>query len=144
MVLSPEVEPWWPEVKTAAMYWNNVLQESVFVFNVSQEDLLFDFDNINFIVIRAGPPGENPVTQVGYMPNTGQIVQAPIFLPPDVAHALRFRVVVHELGHALGLAHDPMDENSVMHPRALFGPFEVTERDRKILKDWYFTPESEE
>jgi len=141
LIVHPDLEPWWSEIYVAASFWNTTLQERLFVFDLSTADVLFNMENINFIYLQPGDPRQFPHTIVSYDGATGQIGSAPIFLPPNTSYRVRFRVVVHELGHAIGLDHDPDNEDSVMHPMAIFGPFEITPSDRAELKSWYFKPE---
>lgn len=46
-------------------------------------------------------------------------------------------VLMHELGHVLGLAHDKDDQNSLMFPRVLGQPMELRCDDRDLLRRMY-------
>lgn len=139
LVVHPDLKEWWYDVYVAAEYWNTMMRQRMFIFDVSVADIMFNRQNMTFIYIQPGDPAKNPYTRIIFDHATGEIQNAPIFLPPNVRYELRLRVAVHELGHAIGLAHDPGNDESVMHPYALFGPFEITKSDRASLASWYFS-----
>jgi predicted Zn-dependent protease len=64
-----------------------------------------------------------------------------VYVATDVVPGLTFlqlwRAIAHELGHVLGLAHDPNIRESIMHPTALSEAPVVTENDRVWLLKIY-------
>lgn len=88
--------------------------------------------------------GGYQITQLGetkteYNPDTHELHRATSILDPyqlDYTNAnFRTEVAEHELGHALGLAHAPEYEHSVMVPRNIRTG--ITKNDRQTLKMLY-------
>lgn len=52
----------------------------------------------------------------------------------------RTDIIAHELGHVLGLAHDPGYKRSVMHPGSAWFLPTLTDNDCRYLKDLYGLP----
>lgn len=138
LVLDPAAGAWGPEVYVAAQFWNSLMQSEVFLFIPGVGTELFGDRTLSVVPVRAAPPGRFPYTAYGYDAETGAIGSTAIYLPPDAPAEIRFRTVIHELGHVLGLAHDPRDEYSVMFPYAVFGPFRVTAHDIQAVGEAYF------
>jgi len=51
-----------------------------------------------------------------FVGQTSQLCKGQISILKNVKPSNVFKVYVHELGHALGLAHDPGDKRSIMYP----------------------------
>jgi Matrixin len=67
---------------------------------------------------------------------TGRILSATVALDRGLPADLLDRVVLHELGHVLGLAHD-REESSVMFPAARGRPKALSTRDAAALRAAY-------
>lgn len=78
-------------------------------------------------------------TQSSYDPNKHALLTATSILDPNelrfTSRGFRSEVAQHELGHALGLAHAPEYEKSVMIPRNVRSG--ITKLDRRTLKLLY-------
>lgn len=78
-------------------------------------------------------------TQSSYDPNKHALLTATSILDPNelrfTSRDFRSEVAQHELGHALGLAHAPEYEKSVMIPRNVRSG--ITKLDRRTLKLLY-------
>ena len=66
------------------------------------------------------------------------VIQHILFPNKWVQHEVSYRMAAHELGHVLGLGHDD-EESSVLYPKALDRPFEITKKQRRALCRVYGT-----
>lgn len=89
------------------------------------------------IEIGQVPRGCGGVTTVGH--EGSRILRAALVLP---AHANEM-AVCHEMGHALGLAHDTR-RRSVMQSSPLAHDFIVTAATQSVLRRWYKGPRDSE
>lgn len=136
VVLSPVVGAWQPVFEEGVEYWNDTLGRTAFVLGAPR--------NIPAPELRAGNgpvvvlPGNGFTTRWWAAPTTGQILFALIEVddfegPPETALAL----VRHELGHVLGLGHDPPG-NSLMAEHIQAGTtYLLCPVDREQLRRWY-------
>jgi predicted Zn-dependent protease len=62
-----------------------------------------------------------------------------IALPPidELEHNVAAKIVEHELGHALGLAHDQHDRYSLMYPSYQGDWQKLTKQDREVVRAKY-------
>jgi hypothetical protein len=67
---------------------------------------------------------------------TGQVLSAEVKLNTDAVKKVRYRIVIHELGHALGLTHDRL-QDSIMFPAVNVRPGTLSTTDVKHLKTAY-------
>lgn len=51
-----------------------------------------------------------------YYPGTSEICFGQVSIQPNIKKNNIIKIFMHELGHALGLAHDEGDKRSIMHP----------------------------
>lgn len=59
----------------------------------------------------------------------------------EVKERVRNNIVVHEFGHALGLAHDQKDISSIMHPYIWNDLYQyITDEDVQAVREHYFNP----
>lgn len=131
-------QSWVPEIYVAINYWNSMLAAPLFSFGGIVE-IDSDYRGGNGVItVRnvANTELKHPHTSLYFEQETGKIHAAPMFLPDDCPSVYKFRVAVHELGHVMGLDHD-QSPKSIMYPYITFGPFEVTDSDVTLLKEWY-------
>ena len=139
VLLDPELEHWEELVNAACMRWNHAVDRYVFLYSgiIDDEDTrAFEGRSPGIIIVRLGHEDENSHASLTFNPGSGEILAAPIRLRPEITKKSE-RVILHELGHVLGLAHDPQLPGSVMYPRAVDKPFEITDPDRELLREWY-------
>ncbi|MCP4549497.1 MAG: matrixin family metalloprotease [bacterium] len=81
-------------------------------------------------------PVQNPSTHLRHP--DGEIISANTMFPPAERFAAdqRNKIVLHELGHALGLDHDD-STSSIMHPQLSDCAQALTESDRELLRRLY-------
>jgi predicted Zn-dependent protease len=135
--------------ETLSLGWNDAVVQAIAFWNRSLGIDVFNFlgDVEEPAVFCSNSPGIVPVmprlhdkhdaaTFLRYDEDTGRIMSAPIFVDPNADQKLRYRVMAHELGHALGLAHFDAPV-SVMFYKAMTGEFTLTNTERDLLKSWY-------
>ena len=75
-------------------------------------------------------------TSLYFMKDTGSMIGAIVRINSDEAIENRFKILLHEMLHALGLGHD-RTKDSVMYPGLQDRPQKLTEKDIDVLKDTY-------
>lgn len=122
---------WGAEIDASLMFWNAVVgRELLTLVEMSEAPDLI-------VVIDALPDNHAGVTMAWYHPVTGEIGQAAIAIDEKVRKDSAYRVIIHEFGHALGLAHDDDDPQSVMYPTANDGGWFLREDDATYIFDAY-------
>lgn len=161
LMLDPSAILWTGHVEVAVRTWNQRLGANFFLLqkDLHQEAAVYK-DNAPGVVPIFGftpdascesLPSTTPEctfhTDVRYWHGTGRIFAAPVYLPMEgFLYPDAYWLVVHELGHSMGLDHDVQSsgqkENwSVMEPM-LFVPWRdhppaISQADVDRLKAWY-------
>ena len=108
-------------IQQAVRFWNNKIGKDVLVIRFTGE---IDFIPGAISIYRAqldseqtaGGPNLVGQTVLGGDKDTGEISGAVILLDASLLPEHVAPTVIHEIGHALALAHDEDDENSLMFP----------------------------
>lgn len=137
LVIRPEIPT---ELRTrivmAANVWNLVVGYTIFEIG---PDRLTELSSRNTIVIT-GPLSESfgdhtlGLTSLGANVMSGVIQHAQMELLTNLSGPKAFQIALHELGHALGLAHDHEDPLSVMYPYYLTDKAILRENDIQYVK----------
>jgi len=75
-------------------------------------------------------------TVLRWAKDSGQVLSADVKLNTDSLERYRYRIVIHELGHVLGLTHDRL-QDSIMFPAVNVRPGTLSTTDVKHLKAAY-------
>ena len=138
ITIHSDLEPWRPLIEEEAAAWNKRIGATV--FRIVRRSLSADGDGA---VVPFRPVwDQNPHTRLFFSAES-EILASPIYLPHINRLrnlVVRRRVVAHELGHVLGLAHDIDDPFSLMYPTALPIQWRVTANDISALKKKYGGP----
>ena len=119
----------------AIAWWDRELGENYFELDNSAWQ-----DNYGVLFINCGTTGIDDPAGVFYdaTDGNGSILQGAIVISSDIAYHEEtvFYALLHEMGHALGLADDPysLDLNSIMSSPLIIGG-ELTDHDRDLLLD---------
>lgn len=124
----------WNKVKAVKIYWTKDMENANIIAN--DGDLsghTLGNNNVGYTTSELGS------TKTEYDPDTNALHQATSTLDPNqldyTSKPFRSKVAQHELGHALGLAHAPEYEKSVMIPRNI--KTGITKNDAKTLRMLY-------
>jgi hypothetical protein len=139
---------WYYHAKKAASIWNRALGMEIFlVEDEPREDAAIWAENSPGVVPILETDKDDPYTSYSAINITGALTAAPIYMPTRLELALMpdsYLFLVHEMGHALGLAHDQPSSDgrpwSIMEPVLRLpteNPPPITEHDLRLLRDWY-------
>lgn len=154
LVVDPAAEHWAPDIYAAAKWWNKKLGFTAFLYlGVKRPSL--DMLTDGSIIIVTNFPWPDPSdpefgrlagrSETGLLSHreTGRTLRSIVFMTQNKEvfddRFIAVRMVRHELGHVLGLAHDPF-EDSLMFPITNETPYDVTDSDLEILRDLYCPP----
>lgn len=130
ILIDSNVDPdYAPLVRDAIHYWNE--QVGCRVFNEIGE--LSNGGTVTFSALTV----ISPSILYAYVSKAGSSAVVWIQKPEDIQY--HDRVIRHELGHVLGLAHDE-DKTSLMYERVGIQPYSILDRDRQLVHDLYCTP----
>lgn len=124
----------WNKVKAVHISWtNNEDKADIIAADGDLSNNTVGNNNVGYTTSELGS------TQTEYNPDTNALQQATSTLDPNqldyTNKQFRSEVAQHELGHALGLAHAPEYEHSVMIPRNI--KTGITKNDAKTLRLLY-------
>lgn len=132
--ISHDVAPWRELIESEIELWNRQLGFPA--LRVLTKPLT-SFDRGSVVQIHlTAEPGKNPHTKLWYT-DKGEMLLGMIFLSPVNNEFIQRRVIAHELGHLLGLDHDPDLPGSLMYPSAKQDWWSVTPNDLLILRNKY-------
>jgi hypothetical protein len=135
--LSTNLSEWDKEVQEACEWWNKQTKTNLFIYRGMIPELWLP-KRPGFITITSrGNTKGGGHTRLRYNKESGEIGYAPVYLDNETIQIIRKRVVAHELGHVLGLAHDENLSESVMVKKAYIGDFIVTKADIELLQQTY-------
>lgn len=137
VVINPVASDWAPEMEWACNDWNKKLGFEAFIPLGVVNNTILPAASIVPVVID--PDMHNAALTSFVAPeDTGIISKAFIVMPVgEMSIGGAQLMAEHELGHVLGLAHDPELPHSLMHPTISSLDEELTQADVDRVRDMY-------
>jgi hypothetical protein len=135
--LSSDLSEWDKEVQKACDWWNFQTEINLFVYKGMVPEIWLPKRPGFITIVSRDANKSGGHTRLRYNMENGEIGYAPVSLDNKTQRIVRNRVVAHELGHVLGLAHDENLPKSIMVKKAYIGDFIVTKADIELLQQTY-------
>ena len=130
LMFDQTARPWAATFRVAAEAWNTVLGFNAFIpmpcCTERLSAVLKSGQTKSVIAILSAPVPINQATTYFQAVETGEIGSAALLMPGGrFTGGTAFLMASHELGHLLGLAHDPELPTSIMFPQLDFDGFNL-------------------
>jgi len=137
VVVWPSAEDWAPFYAMAVRDWNAQVGSKVFLFlGVAPEPVPPAPGLILVLIDDDKRDRADTLLQANTV--TGEIFEVAIVMPAGrILNRVAYIMAMHELGHALGLAHDPEIPLSMMHPSIADLRMTLTDADIQRVRDRY-------
>lgn len=130
---------WGTAVERAAAIWNSLVKEELFQF-VGTSTTTRSPDTGEVVIFGLVSQAESQADTHFYVDReTGYYTLTFITVPIlTEAYLESITIIMHELGHVLGLDHDPQLPDSLMHPVIKTPLLLPTDSDLEVIKSTYF------
>lgn len=139
VVWAPEMGGWLDSIRWCVDWWNEQVGTTVFIVGgqvQGEEAAAFGQGAPGIVPLMPKGRDAKPHTSLRVQAN-GLVLASPVFLDSERDEFFQRKILAHELGHCLGLAHDDSSD-SVMYPE-IANPLyiKLSRQDRKLLQRWY-------